>query len=97
MILATALLRYAPQVGPEVPLDITIHHIHIIPEKKLEFQQTIQDDPLLTSLAETIVAGWPENVSDVPKLLRLYHNHHAEITVEDGLILKRKALIITPG
>ena len=59
MILADALSRYAPQVGPEVPLDITIHRIHITPEKKLEFQRTIQDDPLLQSLAETIVAGWP--------------------------------------
>ena len=46
-----------PQIGPEVPLDITIHHVHITPEKKLEFQETIQDDPLLKSLAETIVAG----------------------------------------
>ena len=96
MILTDALSRYAPQVGPEVPLDITIHHIHITPEKKLEFQQTIQDDPLLQSLTETIVAGWPENASDVPIALRPYHNHHDELTVEDGLILKGEALVIPP-
>ena len=96
MILADALSRYAPQVGPEVPLDIAIHHIHITPEKKLEFQQTIQDDPLLQSLAETIVAGWPENASDVPNALRPYHNHRDELTVEDGLILKGEALVIPP-
>ena len=94
MILADALLRYAPQVGPEVALDIAIYHIHITPEKKLEFQQTIQEDPLLKSLAETIIAGWPEDVNDVPNALRPYHNHHDEMTVEDGLILKGEALII---
>ena len=94
MILANALSLYAPQVGPEVPLDIAIHHIHITPEKKLEFKQMIQDDPLLKSLAETIVAGWSEIASDVPNALRLYHNHPDELTVEDGLILKGEALVI---
>ena len=54
MIFAGSLSRYAPQVGPEVPLDTGIHHVHITPEEKLEFKQTIQDDPLLKSLAETI-------------------------------------------
>ena len=77
--------------------DISIHHVHITPEKKLEFQRSIQDDPLLYTLAETIVAGWPENVSDVPKVLRPYHQYHNEMTVEDGLILKGEALIILPA
>ena len=77
-----------------MPLDIAIHHVYIAPEKKLEFQQTIQDDPLLKSLAGTTVAGWPENASDVPNALRPYHNHHDELTVEDGLILKGEAFII---
>ena len=47
MLLANTLSHYAPQKGPEVALDITIHHMHITPKKKLEFQETIQDDPLL--------------------------------------------------
>ena len=79
-----------PLVGPEVALDIAIHHVHITPEKKLEFQRTIQDDPLLCTLVETIVAGWPEDIKDVPKALHPYHNHHDIMTVEDGLILKEK-------
>ena len=47
MLLADILSCYAPQNGPEVALDIAIHHVQITPEKKLEFQETIQDDPLL--------------------------------------------------
>ena len=96
MLIADALSRYSPLVGPEVALDIAIHHVHIIPEKKLEFQRTIQDDPLLCTLVETIVAGWPEDIKDVPKALHPYHNHHDVMTVEDGLILKGEALIIPP-
>ena len=94
MLLADTLSCYAPQNGPEVALDIAIHHVHITPEKKLEFQETIKDDPRLQSLAEIIVRGWPEDVNDVPKALRPYHNHRNELIVEDGLILKGEALII---
>ena len=47
MLLTDTLSHYASQNGPEVALDIAIHHMHIIPEKKLESQETIQDDPLL--------------------------------------------------
>ena len=47
MLLTDTLSHYAPQNGPEVALDITIYHMHIIPEKKLKFQETIQDNPLL--------------------------------------------------
>ena len=67
MLVADALPRYPPLVGPEVALDIAIHHVHITPGKKLEFQRTIQDDPLLCTLAETIVTGWPEDIKDVPQ------------------------------
>ena len=47
MLLTDTLSHYAHQNGLEVALDITIHHVHITPEKKLEFQETNQDDPLL--------------------------------------------------
>ena len=57
---------------------------------------TIQDDSLLCTLADTIVAGWPEDIKDVPKAVCPYHNHHDIMTVEDGLILKGEALIIPP-
>ena len=96
MLVADALSRYSPLIGPEVALDIAIHHVHISPEKKLEFQRTIQDDPLLRTLADTIVAGWPEDIKDIPKALCPYHNHRNIMTVEDGLILKGEALVIPP-
>ena len=57
---------------------------------------TIQDDPLMHTLADTIVAEWPEDIKDIPKALCPYHNHHDVMTVEDGLILKGETLIIQP-
>ena len=75
MLLSNVFSHYAPQNGPEMALDITIHHVHITPEKKLEFQEIIQHDPLLHSLAETILRGWPEGINDIPNALRPYHHY----------------------
>ena len=96
MLVADTLSRYAPLTAPEVALDLAIHHVHITPEKKKAFQQCIQEDPLLRSLAETIITGWPEDVTDLPNALRPYHTHRDVLTVEDGLILREEALIIPP-
>ena len=41
-----------------------------------------------------IIAGWPEDASDVPKNLRKYFSHASILTVEDGLILWGEALLI---
>ena len=97
MLVADTLSRYTPMPAPEVALDLAIHHMHITPEKKLAFQQSIQDDPLLRSLAETIIAGWPEDIKDLPNALRPYHTYRDVMTVEDGLILCGEALIIPPS
>ena len=60
--------HYASFKAPEIPLDITINHVHITPNRKTEFQTLIQDDPLFHSLAELIIAGWPDDINDVHML-----------------------------
>ena len=95
MLVADTLSHYASMPALEVALDLAIHHMHITPEKKLAFQQSIQDDPLLRSLADTIIAGWPEDVKDLPNAHRPYHTYRDIMTVEDGLILCGEALIIS--
>ena len=96
MLVADALSQYAPFKAPEIPLDITINHVHITSDRKTEFQTLIQDDPLLHSLAEMIIAGWPDDINDVPHAIHLYHGHRNILKVEDDLILQVKALIIPP-
>ena len=94
MLVADALSCYAPLKAPEISLDITINHVHITPDRRTEFQALIQDDLLLSSLAETIITGWPDDFKDVLHALGPYHDHRDTITVEDGLILQGEALII---
>ena len=57
MLVADALSHYVPLKAPEIPLDITINHVHITPDRKTEFQNFIQDNSFLHSLAEMTVAG----------------------------------------
>ena len=68
-----------------------------ITKKKRDYQLTIKDDPLLSALADTIIAGWPDNIKDIPKALRPYHGQRDSLTVEDGLILCGEAIIVPPG
>ena len=37
MLVADALSHYAPLKAPEIPLDIAINHVHITPDRKIEF------------------------------------------------------------
>ena len=97
MLVADALSCYAPLKAPEIPLDITINHVHITPSWKTEFQTLIHDDPILHSLAEMIIAGWPDDINNVPHALHPYHGHRNILTVEDGVILWGEACIIPPS
>ena len=57
MVIADTLLRYSPEDTPEILLDISLNHVYINAEKKRDYQLAIKDDPLLSALADTIIAG----------------------------------------
>ena len=84
MLVADALSHYAPLKAPKKPLDITTNHVHITPDRITEFQTLIQDCPLLCSLAEMSITGWPDDINDVSHALHPYHGHRNILTVEDG-------------
>ena len=69
MVIADTILRYSPEDMPEILLDISVNHVYIDAEKKQDYQPAIKDDKLLNTLADTIIAGWPDDIKDVPKAL----------------------------
>ena len=75
MLVADALSRYSPLVSPEVALDIGNSPCPHHPEKKLEFQRTIQDDPLLCTLAEH--NSWQDSL----RISRMYPKLYALTTI----------------
>ena len=97
MLIADALSCYAPLAAPEIPLDISVNLLHIIPQKNHDFQDAVRSDPTLHALAEMILSGWPEDICDVPVNLCPYHHACNNLTVEDGIILCGEALVIPPS
>ena len=93
-LLADTLSTYAPAAAEEITLDTVIQHVHIGTSCKTPYQELTHKEPLLCTLAETIIASWPEDSKDVPHDLWDYWNHHDIMTVEDGIMLHGEAILI---
>ena len=69
MVIADTISRYSPEDMPEILLDISVNHVYIDAKKKQDHQLAIKDDQLLSALADRVIAGWPDDIQDVPKAL----------------------------
>ena len=97
MVIPDTLSRFSPWPGPDLPLDIAIHHAHIMPDCKEAFQQAFINDPEMQALANLIVTGWPKDIKEVPHPLHPYWQHRETLTIEDGLFLQGEVLMIPPA
>ena len=97
MVIPDMLFWFSPQPGPAFPLDIVIHHAHIMPNCKEAFQQGFINDPEMQALANLIVTDWPKSIKEVPHPLHPYWQHRETLTITDGLVLWGEALVIPPA
>ena len=97
MALPDTLSCFRPHPGPDIPLDIAIHHAYLSPEQKKAFQQVFMSDPEMHALANIIFTSWPNDIKVVPCPLCPYWQHHETLTIEDGLVLHGEALIVPPS
>ena len=97
MLIPDTLSRFSPQPGPDLPLDITIHYAHIMPDCKEASQQAFISDPEMQALANLSITDWPKDIKKVPHPLCPYWQPRETLTVEDGLVLQGEALIIPPA
>ena len=97
MVIPDTLSQFSPWPGPDLQLDITIHHAHIMLDCKEAFQQAFVNDPEMQALADLIITGWPEDIKEVPCPLCPYWQHRETLTVKDGLVLQGEALVIPPA
>ena len=97
MALPNTLSQFSPHPGPDIPLDIAIHHACLSPERKEAFQQAFVSNPKMHALTDMIITGWPDDIKAVPHPLCQYWQHWETLTIEDGLVLCEEALIISPS
>ena len=86
-VIPDTLSQFSQQPGPNFPLDIAIHHAHIMPTCKEAFQQAFVNNPEMRALTNLIITGWPEDIKEVPCPLCLYWQHRETLTIKDGLVL----------
>ena len=97
MVIPDTLSWFSPWSGPNLPLDITIHHACITPDCKEGFQQAFISNPEMQDLNDLIITGWPEDIKEVPHPLHPYWQHRETLTIKEGLVLQVEALIIPPA
>ena len=97
MALPNTLAWFSPHPGPDIPLDIAIHHNCLSPERKEAFQQAFVSNPKMWTLANMIITGWPDDIKAVPCPLHPYWQHQETLTIEDGLAMHGEALIVPPS
>ena len=97
MALADTLSCFSPCPGPNIPLDIAIHHACLSADWKETFQQAFVSDAEICALADIIITGWPDDIKEVPHPLCPFWQHHETLTIKDGLVLCGEALIVPPS
>ena len=97
MVIPDTLSQFSPWPGPNLPLNIAIHHAHITPDCKEAFQQVFVNDPEMQALANLIITSWPEDIKEVPRPLHPYWQYREALTIADGLVLQGEALVIPPA
>ena len=97
MALPDTLSHFKPESGPEIALDIAIHHACLSPAWKEALQLAFEMDVEMHALADIIISCWPDNIKEVLDRLHPYWQHCESPTIEDGLVFHGEAFIIPPS
>ena len=95
LLLADGLSRLPnPRSKQEIDLDISVNMVQFSNDKIHQLRSESKSDPILSSLQDIIVSGWPNRRDEIPKQLRPYWCYRDELSVEDGVILKGERVLI---
>ena len=98
MVLADALSRLGSNCGDtaSIALDIKVCPVQFSQSRLEQVRAQSQADPVLRALASMIIAGWPDEHRNCPKILRDYWPMRDELSIENGVIFKGCRTVI-PG
>lgn len=68
--------------------------VKISSESLPRLQKTTDEDPVLQTLKNTILVGWPDPKEEVPLNVREYWNFREELTLHNGILFNNRRVII---
>ena len=77
------LSHFKSKPGPEIALDIAIHHAHLSPVQKEALQLAFEKDVVMHAMTDIIISVWPDDIKQVPHPLHPHWQHYKSLTVED--------------
>ena len=90
--LADGLSRLpSPDNITTIDLDLRVDLVRFSTERLDKVRSDTSLDAVLNQLVETIIAGWPEDVKDLPPDIRSFWSCRDQLSVENGFGLERSA------
>ena len=100
-VIADALSRVSYMEPPLKEDEVSLLEVNAItstlpasPAKLEEIRQCTDQDVVLAHLKDVVHHGWPEYPNECPQDLREFWNFREDLSVENGLVLKRHRLVI---
>ena len=95
-VVADALSRvsYMEPALPLLEVNALTSTLPASPAKLEEIRQCTDQDVVLSHLKDVVHHGWPEHSNECPQDLREFWNFREDLSVENGLVLKRHRLVI---
>ena len=90
-------LSRAPMDCMEGEEEVTVNNLDMInvSDKRLdEIRNRTKSDPILCTLMNVIIRGWPESKEQVPVEIRNYFHIRDEMTAQNGIILRGSRIVI---
>ena len=95
MTLADTLSRLPSTENTDtIDQDIRVDLVRFRSERLNEIRKETKADPVLDQLQGIITAGWPDSIKDLPPVIQSYWPYRDELSVNDGIIMKRLRIII---
>ena len=93
--LADGLSRLpSPDNVTTIDRDLRVDLVRFSTERLDKVRRDTSLDAVLNQLVETIIAGWPEDVKDLPPDIRSFWSFRDQLSVGNGLVLKGQQLVI---
>ena len=97
MILADTLSRF-PLNKLNMPIELhqNIQHVTFTTDRINIIRGSIERDSILNTVYHLTLNGWPDRISQVPRIARQFWGARDELSIEEGLLMKGNHICIPP-